>query len=84
MNRRLRIVRTLFGVLAPDGEYLGNTRWPTTLSNARVSRGHLLVIVTDPESDEPTPTDQCRGRPKLHRMPIRPVTVLRLDVSHSR
>jgi hypothetical protein len=47
---------TLFRVLAPDGEYLGDTRWPTTLSNARVSRGHLLVIVTDPESDEPIPT----------------------------
>ncbi len=47
---------TQYRVLAPDGRYLGNTRWPTTLANASVSRGHLLVVENDPDTREPIPT----------------------------
>jgi hypothetical protein len=47
---------TQYRVLAPDGRYLGITRWPTTLVNARVSGGHLLVVENDPDTREPIPT----------------------------
>jgi hypothetical protein len=47
---------TQYRVLAPDGRYLGNTRWPTSAANARVSRGHLVVIETDEVTMEPIPT----------------------------
>jgi hypothetical protein len=45
-----------YRVLAPDGRYLGDTRWPTTYANALVSRGHLLVVETNPDTREPIPT----------------------------
>jgi hypothetical protein len=47
---------TQYRVLSPDGRYLGNTRWPTTRANARVSMGHILVVEIDQATAEPIPT----------------------------
>ena len=46
----------LFRVLSPEGEYLGNSRWPTSLSHARLSHGHLLYVVGNEETGESVPT----------------------------
>lgn len=45
----------LYRVLSPEGEYLGNSRWPTTLARARVSFGHLLFFESDGETGESVP-----------------------------
>jgi len=42
-----------YHVLSPEGEYLGVTRSPAA---GRIVRGHLLDIVTDPDTDEEVPT----------------------------
>jgi len=47
---------TLHRVLSAEGRYIGDTRWPTALANARVSRGYLLVVESDAGTDEPLPT----------------------------
>lgn len=47
----------LFRVLSPDGEYLGLTRLPPPVFRISwIIRGHLLVVVIDPETDEYVPT----------------------------
>jgi len=46
----------LFRVLSPEGEYLGDSRWPTTLAHARLSHGHLLFLVDHDETGEIIPT----------------------------
>ncbi len=46
----------LYRVLSPVGEYLGNSRWPTTLAHARLSQGHLLFLEGNDETGENVPT----------------------------
>ncbi len=51
-----------FRVLSADGEYIGDTRWPAQVSGSYmiqyplVSRGHLVAMVTDPETEDRIPT----------------------------
>ncbi len=46
---------SLFRVLTPEGEYLGDTRWSVQLSDASLSQGFLLSIQTDEETLEDIP-----------------------------
>ncbi len=52
-ERRARGGGYFFDVLSPEGEYLGRTGLPVP---GVIIRGHLLGIVTDPESDAETHT----------------------------
>ncbi len=45
-----------FRVLSPQGEYPGDTAWPLLNTPSGIVRGHLLGMVTDPESGEVFPT----------------------------
>ncbi len=45
----------LWRVLSPEGEYLGDTRWPTTRANCWVTHGHLAFWVDDEETGESFP-----------------------------
>ncbi len=44
----------LFRILSPEGEYLGNSRWPRTMGS--VVSGCFLSYVTDKETGKYTPT----------------------------
>lgn len=47
---------SLFRVLTPEGEYIGDTRWPVQLYHTSLSQGFLLSIQTDEETLEDIPT----------------------------
>ncbi len=44
-----------YRVISPQGEYLGDTEWPP-VTEALIQRGHILAIVTDPDTNEGIPT----------------------------
>ncbi len=50
-DRRRRRGGSAYRVLSPQGEYLGNTRWP--IVEGLPTGGHLTGITRDPTTDEP-------------------------------
>ncbi|MGD8331249.1 MAG: 6-bladed beta-propeller [Acidobacteriota bacterium] len=48
----------VFRIVSPEGEYIGETRWPAELDRfaSHVARGHLMAMVADLETGEEVPT----------------------------